>query len=302
MWKDRGQPMPFALCLGTEPGIPFVGGMSLPAFVDEGAYLGGYFGEPLDVVACKTVDLEVPATSEIVIEGLLSNVETAPEGPMGEYAGYHPGGPPTSKPLYRVTAITHRNDPILPVVIAGEPIEEDHTAQGIPSSAATLALLRERGIPASLVWCTLESANHWLVVTMPIDWRNSLDVSDEELLQRVGRIIFEESKFGPVVPKIILINDDIDPTNLRELVWAFATRNHPGPKGELIFGPELTSPLVAFLESPEKAAFRTTKVVYNCLPPADWGHRLPTRASFRASYPAALQKHVLDSWSRYGFR
>ena len=57
----------------------------------------------------------------------------------------------------------------------------------------------------------------------------------------------------PVVPKIIVINDDIYVTNSRELVWAFATRNHPGPKGESIFSPELTSRLVAFPEGSERS-------------------------------------------------
>jgi len=57
----------------------------------------------------------------------------------------------------------YRNDPILPVVAAGEPIEEDHPGQGIPSAAELLAELRDNGVPASMVWVTLESANHWLV-------------------------------------------------------------------------------------------------------------------------------------------
>jgi len=88
MWKALGKPMPFALFQGGPPFIPFVSGMPLPAGVSEADYMGAYFGRPVDVVRCETVPLDVPATAEIVVEGFLSDKETAPEGPMGEYAGY----------------------------------------------------------------------------------------------------------------------------------------------------------------------------------------------------------------------
>ncbi len=92
-WKALNKPMPFALASGTEPVIPFVSGMPLDANVDEADFIGGYLGDPVDVVDCETVDLQVPATSEIVLEGTVSPSETAIEGPMGEYSGYlSPGG------------------------------------------------------------------------------------------------------------------------------------------------------------------------------------------------------------------
>ena len=87
-WSDRGESMPFAIALGVEPFLPFVGGMPLPDHVSEADYAGAYFGEAVEVVPCETVDLQVPATAEIVIEGVLSKTETDVEGPMGEYAGY----------------------------------------------------------------------------------------------------------------------------------------------------------------------------------------------------------------------
>src|SRR5262249_16926345 len=79
-WKPLQRPMPYALALGTEPVIPFVSGMPLDANVNEADFIGGYLGEPVEVVDCETVDLQVPATSEIVIEGTLSLDETALEG------------------------------------------------------------------------------------------------------------------------------------------------------------------------------------------------------------------------------
>lgn len=301
MWKSIGRPMPFAVFQGGPPFLPFVGSMPLPAFVSEADYVGSYFGQPVEVVQCEAVDLQVPAESEIVIEGYLSNKETAEEGPFGEYAGYLWPGPGTQRPVYNITAITYRDNPILPVVAAGEPIEEDHTAQGIPSAAELLAELRDAGIPATMVWSPLESANHWLVVTLPRDWRSRLEISAKEVCQRIGTYIFEHSKFGAVIPKIIVLNDDIDATNTAEVIWGFATRCHP-IAGDVYFPSEATSPLVAFLQAGEKIAGKTHKVVHNCLPPEDWHDKLPIRASFRHNYSEELKQQVLERWSSYGFK
>ena len=300
MWKKIGKPMPFAMFQGGPPFIPFVSSMPIPAGVNEADYMGGYFGEPVELVKCETVDLEVPATSEIVIEGYISDVETAMEGPMGEYAGYVPPGEGTLKPVYHATAMTYRNQAILPVVIAGEPVEEDHTAQGIPSAAELLFQMREAKIPVTMVWTTLESAQHWLVVTVPRDCRSQIRCTGETLCRRIGEHVFEKSKFGAVIPKILVMNDDIDATNLQEVVWAFATRCHPF-KGEIHFNKEATSPLVAFLETAEKTTGITTKVVYNCLPPEDWGDRLPKRTAFQWNYPRELQEKIIANWRSYGF-
>lgn len=88
MWADHGLNCPFALALGVEPAIPFVCGMPLPSGVDEAAYLGGHFGEAIEVVRCESNSLLAPASAEVVIEGHISATEMHEEGPMGEYAGY----------------------------------------------------------------------------------------------------------------------------------------------------------------------------------------------------------------------
>jgi 4-hydroxy-3-polyprenylbenzoate decarboxylase len=78
--------------------------------------------------------------------------DKVPEGPISEYAGYQIPGANSPKPLLTITAITHRRDPILPIAVAGPPVEEGHTAWGIPHAAQTLHDLREHDIPVSGVW------------------------------------------------------------------------------------------------------------------------------------------------------
>lgn len=298
-WADIGEPMPFALALGVEPSIPFICAMPLPEHVSEGGRLGALMRRPIKTVRCRTVDLEAPASAEILIEGYLHLDEKAKEGPMGEYPGYVPIEA-ANGPVYQVSAISHRNDAILPVVAAGEPPEENHTVWGTGVSAQILHDLRAAGIPVTAAWIPLHAAIHWLVVTVPRDWRRRSGVDTAQAFcQHIGETMFK-TKAGVVVPKVIVLNDDIDPTNLKELVWAFATRCHP-LAGHAVFDHDPVDPLVAYLRTAEKISATTGKIVYNCLPPDEWGEALPTRASFRHGYPAEIVHRVKRRWSEYGF-
>ena len=299
-WTDIGQDMPFALALGSQPVLPYVGGMPLPEYVSEVDYAGAITGEAVEVIRAETVDVMVPASAEIVVEGYVSQTETAPEGPMGEYAGYLWSGPPSPKPVYNVTAITHRENPILPISVAGEPPEENHTAWGIPNAGEIVFLLRDAGFPVASAWSPLESANHWFVIAVERDWRKTTGLSSNELCRKVADILFEK-KGGMGTPKYIVVNDDIDITNTKEVVWAFATRNHPGSQGNLVYNDENTNPLVAYLGEDEKGRLRTTKVIYNCLDPEHLNGKLPIRSSFHYAYPRDLQDKVLRDWADYGY-
>jgi UbiD family decarboxylase len=297
-WKALQRPMPFALAMGTEPAIPFFSGMPLDENVNEADFIGGYLGEPIDVVDCETVDLQVPATSEIVIEGTVSVDETAAEGPMGEYSGYLSPGSLMHSPLFHVRALTYRDRPILCVVAAGEPTEENHTCWGLTVSAQILWELRRARFPVTACFCPFQSAAHWLVVTVT---RAGFGHGDSaRLVIDLAAILFR-GRAGSFIPKVILIGDDVDPTNLDELVWAFATRNHP-EKGQVLFHDEKMLPLVAFLGREERLAARGTKVIYNCLPLEDQpAEQAPRRSSFRFLWPHDIQRRVIENWNRYGF-
>jgi 4-hydroxy-3-polyprenylbenzoate decarboxylase len=297
-WQALRRPMPFALALGTEPVIPFVSGMPLAENVDEANFLGGYLGEPVDVVDCETVDLHVPATSEIVLEGTVSTVDRAPEGPMGEYSGYLSPGGGSPHPIYHVTAMTYRNKPILPVVAAGEPIEENHTCWGLTISAQMLWELREQGLPVSMCFCPFQSAGHWLVVTVDRTCRDRF--RPDQLVKTLAEALFR-SRSGSFIPKVILLEDDVDATNLEEVVWAFATRCHPA-RDQFLFPDENILPLVAYLSPDERRRSCGTKVIYSCLPSDD----LPTdesrrRSSFRYSWPKEIQEKVVRQWQQFGY-
>jgi 4-hydroxy-3-polyprenylbenzoate decarboxylase len=160
--------------------------------------------------------------------------------------------------------------------------------------------LRQEGIPATMVWTPFETAEHWLVVTVPATWRQQLKCNNRQLMERIGRVVFS-SKFGMMIPKVLVMNDDIDPTNTLEVAWAFATRCHPG-SGEIAFNGESTVALVGFLKTFEKKSNITAKTVYDCLPQEEFGDTMPIRSSFRHAYPKELQDKILQNWTAYGFR
>ena len=301
-WSKLGKPMPVALALGVEPGLAMMGGLPLPENVDESQFLAGYFGEPLEMVPAETVDLLVPATAEIVIEGHIgiADDDVAAEGPMNEYPGYlaHDASP---KPVFHISAITHRNNAILPVVAAGPPVEEDHTVTGTMHAAEILYQLRRADLPISSCWFSLESALHWLLVAARSDWHERLGIDSAEFGRRVADVVFA-GKAGFGVPKILLVEDDVDITNVNEVVWAFSTRAHPA-HGEIYFPDKANVALYVYLDEQEKHTYRGTKVLHNCLLADRYtdGDR-PQKGSLENGWPEDVRQKVLSSWQRYGYK
>jgi 4-hydroxy-3-polyprenylbenzoate decarboxylase len=294
MWRERGEPMPFALVQGCAPAIPFVCGMGLPPGVDEVGYLGALAGEPVEVVRCKTVDLEVPATAEIVIEGHVAIDETGPEGPMGEYLGYL-AGTTQQRPLFRISAITYRDDPILPVVSAGKPVDEDHTVVGLTYSAEALSTLRAAQLPVTSAWLVPESSVNLMVITVPRDWAAGGLFTTSRMLTRALAQPALRPKIGFWATRVMVVDDDIDPTDLRDVMWALATRCHPG-RGHVLLEDQRITPLHLFYSPEERSGACGPKMAYDCLLPSD-EQRRPRLTTFKDNFPAEVRRRALAALS-----
>jgi UbiD family decarboxylase len=120
--KAKGIPLQAAIVIGVIPAIAYAATSKLPYDFDEYRLAGGLAGEPIEVIKCKTVDLLVPATAEIVIEGKISTEWIEPEGPFGEYPGYM--GQRGISPYMDVTCITHRRDAIYAALMSQFPPSE----------------------------------------------------------------------------------------------------------------------------------------------------------------------------------
>lgn len=299
MWRREGKPMPWAMALGAPPAAVAAAGMPLPAGVSEPGYAGALLGAALEVVRAERVDLWVPAQAEIVLEGEVSLTETALEGPMGEYHGYqHREG--RAQPVFHVRAVTFRDAPILPVCVAGTPPEENHTIWGTMISAQLLELLQAAGLPIDMAWCSYEAASCWAVLSVDVARLAALNTTARALVERVAEVLFD-SHPGYLIPKFILVGNDVDVTDLNQVVWALATRAHP-EHDHFAFPGQRGFPMVPYLTTDDRAAGSGGKLVVNCLYPEQFrGEMRAGIASFRHAYPDALQRKVLENWARYGF-
>ena len=295
-WRRRGEDMPVAVALGVPPVALYAAGMPLPADMDEGGYAGALAGAPLEVVRCESVELEVPADSEIVLEGRVSLEKHALEGPFGDYAGYVSPPVPAPAPIYTVEAMTFRDEPIYPFSCSGEPPDETHTVWGVATVAEAVHILRDRGIPVTTAWSPFAAANGWLVVTVPEGWR-AFEPDAEELCRMVGDVVLA-TKVRVAINTIIVCEDDIDPANLPELVWAIDGRRN----GSLTFADKLGFPFSPYTR-PDIADFpkgwMSTAEVWNLLPPE--GVTRPPRARFEDNYPEWLKDRVRRLWRDDGF-
>jgi UbiD family decarboxylase len=290
MWFAQGMPMPFALVQGGEPAVPFVGGIPLREGVDEAGYTGALMGRPVDVVKCETNDLDVPASAEIVIEGHMYPQRIS-EGPFGEFAGYAPTGHFTM-PGIGVEAITYRNDPIWPVVAEGRPVDEFHTVTGVGHAADILVRLRTAGLPITFAYVPLETACHWLVVTVPGNWREQLpDTSTEDFARRIGEVIYALPKEGVMLPKVFVLDDDVNPADLTELTWAIATRIHPTSR-RIVFEGAVLRLLTCYTDEETQAEYGP-HVVHDGLLRAP-GDGREQQVSFAQAYPAEIRERAFE--------
>jgi 4-hydroxy-3-polyprenylbenzoate decarboxylase len=122
-YKDAGKRMEVAVALGGDPAVTYSATAPMPADVDEMLFAGFLRKKPVEMVACKTIDMEVPADAEIVLEGYVDPAEERVEGPFGDHTGYYSLA--DVYPVFHVQCITHRKNPIYPTTIVGKPPMED---------------------------------------------------------------------------------------------------------------------------------------------------------------------------------
>lgn len=130
-----------AIIVGVDPVLAYTCQVQTSDDADDWHIAGGLRGAPVELVQCKTIDLGVPATAEVVIEFEVEDA-TALEGPLGEYTGYYTSA--SLKPVARITAITHRHNPYFQALLTGKPVTENHILKTIPFEASVLRLLQSQ--------------------------------------------------------------------------------------------------------------------------------------------------------------
>jgi 4-hydroxy-3-polyprenylbenzoate decarboxylase len=216
-YRRTNRSMPVAIVIGMDPTLPLTFLTPLPAEMNEYDFAGGLRGESVDLVKCETVDLEVPASAEIVIEGEIPPDERRMEGPFGEWMGHY-GGKPGPRPVIHVHCITHRNNPIFRGALEGKPVNEDHICTSVALSALAHNFLTETmGIPGIRGVHFPAAAGGWGMAILSMNQRYPGH-------SRTAAHALLGSKMGSFLKYVIITDEDINPYDLEEMWWAMVSR------------------------------------------------------------------------------
>jgi 4-hydroxy-3-polyprenylbenzoate decarboxylase len=225
-WQQGGaSELPIAVAMGVEPSVEFVAGAPVPKGICEFDVAGSIRGAPVELVKCETVDLHVPANAEIVIEGFLQidPKDYMMEGPYAEFTGYF-AGDRMPKPTIRVTAITHRKEPILRGTIEGAlpgSYSENTVTSSIMRAATAWNVLDRAGVPGITdVWCQPVQAGINLLIQMKQSYRNQA--------KQAANAIWGSSAAHVRYKHITVVDDDIDIHDYGAVDWAIAYRVNAG--------------------------------------------------------------------------
>ena len=289
-YETRNRAMEIAIAIGVEPVSTFFAASPVPYGVSEADAAGALRGEPIELIKCETINLTVPASAEIVIEGEIRPNERMDEGPFGEYTGYvRPGK--VSRPVIHVKAVTYRNNPILTMSCVGIPVD-DNLIHGISGGGELLRLLRARGLPVSGVCIFPETSYFLAAVSVKSPFAH---VADE-----IAHVIWASSA-GSDIAYIVVIDDDIDPFNMSQVFHALATKCHPY-RGIVKSEHATRAGLAPWANSLEQKYSVGGRAYFDCTWPRDWDPAdVPIRVSFNDSYPPEIKKTALEKWRKYGY-
>ncbi|MGH7847407.1 MAG: UbiD family decarboxylase [Candidatus Binatia bacterium] len=246
--RQRGEPLPVAIVLGTLPDIMYVSAANLPYGLDEIAVAGALRGRPVEMVPCKTVPLEVPAEAEIVIEGELSTSETEREKPFSDYPGYlmvEGAG----KHVVKVRAITHRRDALFTAILVGLPPSESN---GISRTCREMMLYSYLkygcGLSEVLEVCCPEMGGGWNWWVVRIRKNHP---------SKPTQVLHAAASMCPSNKMIIVVDEDIDPKDHEMVMWALSFSMQPHRDVQVITGrsPLLDPSAHSLMTKPEDRSF-----------------------------------------------
>jgi 4-hydroxy-3-polyprenylbenzoate decarboxylase len=228
-YHERGQPCPIAVVVGMHPALFMVAGLEIPYGRNEYDAAGGLIGEPVRVINGPRTGLPIPAEAEIAFEGTVAPDDFIDEGPLGEWTGYYAGGK-KREPAIRVQSLMHRNDPILLGAVPAVPPNDDTYYRGTYRAGAVWHQLEAAGVPeVKGVWSHEAGGSRmWLTVAIKQMYGGH---------SKQAGIIASQCHAGAYANRwVVVVDDDINPADMNEVVWAMCTRFEPREGMELLRG------------------------------------------------------------------
>lgn len=216
-WLRAQEPMPVAIALGADPATLLSAALPLPETVSELAFSGVLRGARAEVVPARTVPLLVPAHAEIILEGWVHPGETAPEGPFGDHTGYY--NAVERFPVMRLSAITHRRDPLYLTTVTGRPPDEPSVIGEVFNTLA-LPVIRAQIPEVTDLWLPPAACSYRMAVVQ-------IDKRYPGQARRVMLALWGMLAQFSYTKTIVVVDRDINPRNWDDIAWAMATRMDP---------------------------------------------------------------------------
>ena len=224
---DRKEPCPVVVCVGQDPLLFLASGNEVAYGLSEYDYAGGFKGEPIEVVLGEYTGIPIPAAAEIALEGDAVFDDLREEGPFGEWTGYYAsGGRP--EPVIRVKNVYYRNNPILCCARPGRPPSDYSFSKCVVKSAMIWDELEKAGVPnVRGVWCHEAGGGRMFNI---VSIRQSYPGHSKQ-----AGMVASQCHAGAYLGRfVVVVDEDIDPSNTFDVLWAMASRVDPEQSIEII--------------------------------------------------------------------
>ena len=281
---QAGKAFPVCIVLGADPLGYLVSGIEVPFGMCEYDYIGAILNEPVAVVHGELTGLPIPAAAEIVLEGYAQPGDERLEGPFGEFHGYYPGKAATA-PAVKIERIYLRNDPIIVGSPPAKPPNDYSYSKAVMRSALLFDALAAAGVPdVAAVWAhEIGGARMFNVVAIKQRYAGHA--------RQAGHILNQCGVGAYMSRYSVVVDEDIDPSDLQEVMWAVATRTDPALDIDIIqrgMGSKNDPMSIAYPYS----APLSSKAIIDACRPYDFLHEFPAVAEASKE----LQEKVRSKW------
>jgi 4-hydroxy-3-polyprenylbenzoate decarboxylase len=214
---EKGKKLAVAIALGVDPLIIMAAATPIPVDLSEWLFAGLYGGSGVALAKCKTVDLEVPADSEFVLEGTITPGEVLPDGPFGDHMGYY-GGVEDS-PLIRFHCLTHRQNPIYLTTFSGRPPKEE-AMMAIALNRIYTPILRQQVAEITDFFLPMEALSYKAAII-------SIDKAYPGQAKRAALAFWSALPQFTYTKFVIVVDQDINIRDPRQVVWAISSKVDP---------------------------------------------------------------------------
>ncbi|CCB63498.1 MULTISPECIES: UbiD family decarboxylase [unclassified Hyphomicrobium] len=283
---NAGKPCPIVIVNGQDPALFVAGFEYLPEGHSEYAFAGAIKGRPIDIVKGPTTGLPIPSRAEIIMEGVLlpPSEMTLPEGPFGEFTGYYAADTRPAA-VMRVDSLYHRNDPIL---FGSPPLKPPRFHFGLPFRAVG-------------IWSNLEACG---VTDVVGTWQHVSQLMTVIALKqryaghakRAGLIAAGNSYMGRIV---VTVDEDIDPSNLADVMWAVTTRCEPSEAVDIVRDAWSSSLDPRIPPSARQAGMTShSKMIIDACKPFGWRDAFPKSSALSPERAAEVAAKWRDALSK----